>query len=208
MSRPDGYPYSIFGDEGICQYDEFSHDGGESGLWLFPGGDEATIERLEIAVATRGGDGCHIDGDPDLAPATFDVTWTGAVAAIVGNRREACEKGYFLVRAGAHFGEAGDHGDGRLDPRQDRLDDAAAAQQHRIGSNQPLDLLFKALDVSVSLLDEAVEFNPQEGRSGGAEPVAECDAFSHGGDLAPTSSCKSSRFCGQGGVRRGLIASP
>ncbi len=59
-------------NEGVCENDEFSHDGGEGDFFLFAGCDESVIEDFEGRIVIAGGDGGHVEGAADMGASAFD----------------------------------------------------------------------------------------------------------------------------------------
>ena len=55
-----GLPGAVFADEGVCEDDELSHDGGEGDFGLFAVCEEAVVEGLERWIEAGGGDRGHV----------------------------------------------------------------------------------------------------------------------------------------------------
>src|SRR5690606_19512893 len=120
VSRVVGWGFAVgpvCRDEGIGEDDELSHDGGEGEFSGFAPGDEAVVAGLEAGLVAGGGEGGHVEGVAWSHAATVDVALALAVAAVVGDRREAGEPGGGLARALAQLAEAGEQrgGDDRTD---------------------------------------------------------------------------------------------
>ncbi len=78
------------------------------------------------------------------------------LAAVAGHRRKTAEHGDFLARAGAHFGEAGEHANGGDGPDAgDREQDLEAAGQHRVACDDGLNGLLEADEAAFDRRDAA-----------------------------------------------------
>ena len=55
-----------FGDEGVGENDELSHDGDEGDFGLFSCGAEAVVECLEVWIGTCGGQSGHVEGAANM----------------------------------------------------------------------------------------------------------------------------------------------
>jgi hypothetical protein len=49
-------------DQGICEFDELSHEGCQGDFWGFSGGDHGLIFVFEVWVETGGDEGGHVEG--------------------------------------------------------------------------------------------------------------------------------------------------
>jgi hypothetical protein len=101
-----GLPGAVFADEGVCEDDELSHDGGEGDFGLFAVCEETVVEGLERWIEAGGGDRGHVEGAADMGASALDVAGAAALAAVAGDRGEADEHGGLLGRQGADLGEA------------------------------------------------------------------------------------------------------
>ena len=50
-------------EEGVGEYDEFAHDGGDGDFWNLSGGDERLVFGLETDVEVDCGEGRHGEGE-------------------------------------------------------------------------------------------------------------------------------------------------
>src|SRR5258707_1992955 len=100
-----GLPGAVFADEGVCEDDELSHDGGEGDFGLFAVCEETVVEGLERWIEAGGGDRGHVEGAADMGASALDVAGAAALAAVAGDRGEADEHGGLLGRQGADLGE-------------------------------------------------------------------------------------------------------
>ena len=65
----------------VCDDSELSHDGGKRDFWRLSGCDEGLIFSFHCGIESDGDEGGHIEGLPQVNPATADKAVCFAVRA-------------------------------------------------------------------------------------------------------------------------------
>ena len=102
--------------EGVCEDDQLSHDGGERDLGRLTGVDELSVFCLHVRIEPGRNEGGHVDSLADRGSASPDEGASGPAAGLPGYRREARETCSLACLKGAelrHFDEQGEGGYGR-----------------------------------------------------------------------------------------------
>ena len=80
--------------EGTVEGDEqFSHDRDKSEFWWFARLGETLIEGSQDVIATRGGEGSHVEAATEMTPAAEDITFPTHCAAVAVEGSDAGEGG-------------------------------------------------------------------------------------------------------------------
>ena len=88
-----GLPEAVLLDEKVCEEDELAHDGGEGRLSRLSPCPEAFVDGLEVGVEAGGGEGGHVEGTAEVAPAAADPGLALPFSGLAGDRGDAGEAG-------------------------------------------------------------------------------------------------------------------
>ena len=158
-------PKLVFGEQGIGEDDELSHDSGQCDLGLFAVFAQSFVEHREVGIMACGGKRGPVEGAAGVGAAALDVALACGVAAVVGERRDTGQAGDGSAVEGAELGEVNEQavGDGGADAR-DRDEDGIAARQRRIGGDTLGDRAGEARDMAVEVAAPPPELGLEEGQ--------------------------------------------
>ena len=107
-----GLPEAVLVDEKVCEEDELAHDGGEGELSRLSPCPEAFVDGLEVGVEAGGGEGGHVEGTAEVAPAAADSGLALPFSGLAGDRGDAGEAGDGGGLEGSDLWQVGEDGGG------------------------------------------------------------------------------------------------
>ena len=107
LARAVSLPLAVLGDQGVCKNDQFSHDGCQGNLRIFPPPDQIPIGLSKEIRSPDTGDGAHVQRVADAPSATPDLAVAVPSAAVPVHGRDTGKSRYFPGVCLAEFGQIG-----------------------------------------------------------------------------------------------------
>jgi hypothetical protein len=169
-------PSGVVSHHGIEDDQQFPHAGCQGDLFGFPFGHKTLVEVADHGVVPGSDQGPHVEGGPDGSATAPDHSLSAQCAAVLGQRRNADQRGDLLPVECAQFGKVGQES-----ATDDGTDAGDAAQEVLLGtphralldglvqvgvdvgqaSLQPTDVLFEAFFHRRERMGETIPFGDQ-----------------------------------------------